>query len=405
MKTKPKPPVRVIGLDSHPDTFTAAILTGSTPAEAVLQKLSDRVPLDQLQSWALKNTSSQDLFLLEASGNSFHIVRTLQSLDRKALVLESRHLGQLKESHANNDRISAERIAKAYLAGTAKTVWVPDPLTQERRDWFLSHQKAVKRTTQINNRLLSYLSDNGIRLGTGRRLPENKGLELQLRRFKDWTPRQWVVIETHLMELRQAQEQRQHWESILAREVVEDPLLLSLVRLCGVRDKVAFALGALIGDIHRFADPRKLVSYAGLNPRFDDSGESRWKGGVRGKGRKDLRALLIESAQAILRTTHPLARWGRKLMARKGSMKVAVVAVARRLLTAVWYLMMGQWTPLEEIDERLSAKLNKIIAHLGKDAHSKSGIARKDLKQQIQERLLNSRNYRLDPNLKYRPST
>ena len=42
--------------------------------------------------------------------------------------------GKLKEAHANNDKISAVRIGKAYLAGTAKTVWVPDARTQERHE-------------------------------------------------------------------------------------------------------------------------------------------------------------------------------------------------------------------------------------------------------------------------------
>src|SRR5205085_6695846 len=110
------------------------------------------------------HTTPQDVFVLEASGNSFHVARTLTALDRKALVLESCHLGKLKEAHANNDKISAVRIGKAYLAGTAKSVWVPDRQTQERRDLFHGHKKAVKRTTQMRNRILSYLSDNGVRL-------------------------------------------------------------------------------------------------------------------------------------------------------------------------------------------------------------------------------------------------
>ena len=56
-------------------------------------------------------------------------------------------MGKLKEAHANNDPISAVRIAKAYLAGTAKEVWVPDlktrpwvsrPLNAGNRDgWML----------------------------------------------------------------------------------------------------------------------------------------------------------------------------------------------------------------------------------------------------------------------------
>jgi transposase len=212
-------------------------------------------------------------------------------------------MGKLKEAHANNDKISAVRIGKAYLAGTAKTVWVPDPKTQERRDWFHAHRKAVKRSTQMRNRLLSYLSDNGVRLKKGTPLAKGKAAEEQLGKTQDWTPRQWQVIEGMLMELRHADEQRSHWRSLIAQEVLGDPQLLSIVRLCGVREKVAFALGALIGDIARFAEPRKLVKYIGLNPAFDDSGQGQWRGGIiGGHGRKDLRSLLIESAQSILRS-------------------------------------------------------------------------------------------------------
>lgn len=195
----------------------------------------------------------------------------------------------------------------------------PDPKTQERRDWFHAHRKAVKRTTQMRNRLLSYLSDNGVRLPKGTRLAKGPTAEAQLRLRKDWSPRQWQVLEGLLMEQRHADEQRSHWRSLIAQEVLADPQLLSIVRLCGVREMVAFALAAIIGDIHRFAEPRKLVKYIGLNPAFDDSGEGQWSGGIAGHGRKDLRGLLIEAAQAIMRSTHPLAKWGKKLLARKGS--------------------------------------------------------------------------------------
>src|SRR5947209_4992051 len=260
---------RVIGFDSHPDTFTAALLRGATPAAAVTEKMFNKVPMSQLQSWAKKHTSAQDLFVLEASGNSFQVVRSLAAVGRPAKVLESCQMGKLKEAHANNDKISAVRIGKAYLAGTAKEVWVPDQKTQERRDWFHAHRKAVKRTTQVRARLKSYLSDCGVRL------PKKSGLELeeQIRQARTWTARQWQVIEGLLMESKHAQEQRLHWRRLMAQEVLADPQLLSMVRLCGVRTMVAFALGALVGDIKRFASPKKLVKYVGLNPAFDDSGE------------------------------------------------------------------------------------------------------------------------------------
>src|SRR5215471_18393852 len=175
---------RVIGLDSHPDSFTAAILQGPTPAAAVVEKLFNKVPMSQLQSWAKKHTTAQDLFVLEASGNSFQVVRTLAAIERKALVLESCHLGKLKEAHANNDKISAVRIGKAYLAGTAKRVWVPDLHTQERRDLFHVHRKAVKRTTQMSARIRSYLSDKGVRLKQHTRLAVPGQAEEQIRKAR-----------------------------------------------------------------------------------------------------------------------------------------------------------------------------------------------------------------------------
>jgi hypothetical protein len=58
---------RVIGFDAHPDSFTAAILRGPTPAAAVVEKTFHKVPMAQLPSWAQKHTTAQDLFVLEAS--------------------------------------------------------------------------------------------------------------------------------------------------------------------------------------------------------------------------------------------------------------------------------------------------------------------------------------------------
>jgi transposase len=397
---------RVIGLDSHPDTFTAALLRGQTPAAALTEKLFNQLPLAQLQSWAKKHTAAEDLFVLEASGNSFQVVRTLAAVGRKALVLESCQMGKLKEAHANNDKISAVRIGKAYLAGTAKVVWVPDAKTQERRDWFHSHRKAVKRTTQVRNRLLSYLSDNGVRLKPSTPLAKGpQAAEDQLRKTRDWSPRQWQVIEGLLMELRHADEQRTHWRSLIAQEVLADPQLLSLVRLCGVREMVAFALGAIVGDIHRFADPKKLVKYIGLNPAFDDSGEGKWSGGIAGHGRKDLRCLLIESAQAILRCSqNPLARWGKKLLARKGSVNLTVGAMARKLAVAIWYLMMGRSTALEEIDAQLALKVGKLITSVGPKGLKQLNQTRKAFRKQIYESLKAGRVYTLDPHKKFTPA-
>lgn len=393
---EPTEPERVIGFDGHPDSFTAAVLRGPTPAAAIVEKVFNRVPMKQLANWAKKHTTEKDLVVLEASGNSFQIVRTLAKVGRPAKVLESVQLGKLKEAHANNDKISAVRIGKAYLAGTAKEVWVPDPKTQERRDWFHAYRKAVKRTTQVSNRLDSYLSDNGVRLPP--KITE-ASLKEEIQKARTWTPRQWQVIEGLLKECEHADWQREHWTSLMAQEVLQDPELLSIVRLSGVRTIVAFAVGAIVGDIKRFASPKKLVKYVGLDPAFDDSGESEWSGGIGGHGRSDLRVLLMEAAQAILRGSKtPLAQWGKKLLARKGAINLVVAAMARKLTVALWYLLMGRWTTLEEIDKRLEIKITKMISQVGSQGLEQLKKNRKAFRQEIHQTLKAGRVYVLDPN-------
>jgi len=199
-----------------------------------------------------------------------------------------------------------------------------------------------------------------------------------------------------------AEAQRKNWRSLIAQEVLADPALLSLVRLCGVREMIAFALGAFIGDIRRFENPKKLVKYVGLNPAFDDSGKGEWSGGIGGHGHKHLRCLLIEGAQAILRCAKTdLAKWGKKLLARKSKINIAVAAVARKLTVAAWYALRGRTTPAQEIEPRVAIKLSKIITAVGKEALARVGQTRQTLRQQTCDTLQNGRVYVLDPTKVY----
>ena len=391
---------RTVGLDLHPDSFTTAIVVGDTPAKAQVQKTFNKIALQKFQAWAQEHTTEADTIVMEASGNSFYAARLLRSLNRQALVLESCRMGKLKEVHANNDKISAVRIAKAYLAGTAKTVWVPDLPTQQKRDIFHTYQKAVKRVTQVTNRLDSYLSDHGIReLKKGSLTSKDQEKVLQAHK---WSVLEQQVLAGLFADLKHAEEQDIRWEAVLARAVIEDPLLLSLVRQCGVRRVIAFACGAIIGDIDRFESPKALVNYLRLQPAEDDSGEGKWTGPVGQGGRKDLRSLLVQGAQAVIKSNHKLGKWGRSLLVCKNHNE-AVVAVARKIAVAVWYLMKGKASSLEELDAALERKLSKIVARV--DMGKLNVAKRKVLKAEARARLVKGRTYVLDPTKVFRPES
>ncbi len=100
----------------------------------------------------------------------------------------------------------------------------------------------------------------------------------------------------------------------------------------------AVTLLAAIGDISRFETDKKLVGYAGLGARIHDSGQTTRRGRVTKTGRKDIRYGMVQAANHAVRS-HPYwkAQMAR-LEPRLGRSK-AIVAIARRLLVAVWHVL------------------------------------------------------------------
>jgi transposase len=369
MSTTPQP--RIIGLDVHPDVFTAAALSGPDAAHAQIHWVTPSLPIAKLERWACEATSEEDLFVLEASGNSFETVERLARMGRTAIVLESLRVGQVQKTYCTTDKLSAVKIARVYMSGLAVVVWAPDETTRARREIYHRYRRAVTDATRGRNRLKSFLSDHAVRLPAGFSLSRPTA-EKRLLDTRVWTPVQQQLLKMMLADFQHAEVQRKELRRLMACEIVQDKNLLRLVRLFGVRHIVAFALAAFIGDIHRFRTPKQLVAYIGLNPRVQRSGNSGGNGALAHHGRSDLRALLTEAAHAILRHSNPAQAWGLKLVFRKGR-ACAAIAVARKLVVACWYLMRGMFTPLEEVTVTLRIKIHKLVTEIGRAAVRQMG--------------------------------
>jgi transposase len=97
-----------------------------------------------------------------------------------------------------------------------------------------------------------------------------------------------------------------------------------------------------------FTNRRQVGACVGLVPQPYDSGESRVDQGISKQGNRRVRALLIEMAWFWLRyqPTSALAQWFAQRTTGSGPNKrgkrIAIVAVARRLVIALWrYLQNG----------------------------------------------------------------
>jgi transposase len=364
---EPKQDRRVIGLDAHPYLFSAAALTGPDALQAKMEWCVDRVNLENLEKVMKKRTRPGDVIVLEASGNSFAVAERLFRLGLDVRVLDSQAVSKVGKAYCATDKIDAIKIARVYHSGLAHEVWIPDGKAAERRELFFAHRNAVRDSVRSRNRIWAFLNQQCVKKTKGLRLTSKEALNLLLA-LHSWTPMQTLIITEELEVFQQAEARRNRLRAKIATEVADDPEILKLIRLLGIRDKVAFALAAFIGSIDRFENPRKLVAFFGLNPCVSRSGISGGNGPLSSHGRGDVRALLIQAAQSIMRygqgATHC---WALALKMRKGS-NIAVAALARKLVVSVWYLLKGFFTPMTEITAHIETKMHKIASEIGKAA-------------------------------------
>ncbi len=369
---------RIIGLDLHPDVFTAAALSVEA-SQPNAEWVQDRLATAGLETWAKKQLRKEDVIVLEASGNSFEVATRLHALGYTAVVLESAQAGKIRANFCNDDRHSAVKLAKVYRSGLAKEVWQPDATTREYREVFFAHRNAVKDATRGRNRIHSFLNEHCVRLKSGVRLTELSGEKIALA-AKTWTPLQADLLAQKFAQLREVEARRKQLEKIMVRELVAHPRWASLWRLLGIRHRVAFALMAMVGDIHRFPTAKKLVGYFGLAPRKEQSGNDT-KGRDQGLGRcgrGDVRGLLLQSAHnALIQRDSPLHKWGWKLLMKKHRNQAAA-AVARKLTVSIWHLLMGHFTPLIEATDHLRTKLLKLATVLGKAGLTSLGFVNRE---------------------------
>ncbi len=364
----------VIGLDAHPDTCSAAGLYGQDAGTAKVKWVDHPIRVERLEQWAAKRVGPHDTVVIEASGNTFELAGRLQRMGCHVVVLESQRVGQVGKTYCNTDKVSAVKIARVFLSGLAVVVWKPDEQTRQRREIFRQYQASVTDTTRHRNRISGWLTGHGIKRPKGLTLTRPSGRDWVMD-HPEWSPMQRLLLEQMLDQLLTAHQLRKRLRRIIALEVAQDPALLRLVRLFGIAEITAFALGAFIGDVHRFRSPKQLVAYVGLNPRVKLSGKGGRISSLGHHGRKELRALLIEAAQNLLRYDNPLKKWGWKLLIAKGR-NVAAVALARKLTVSCWYLMMGRFTPLEQPGPTLRTKIAKMVAIIGKKTVTELGYSK-----------------------------
>lgn len=148
------------------------------------------------------------------------------------------------------------------------------------------------------------------------------------------------MLRHNLQLLKATKEALAETEQVLARLAQEDERVPILMQIPGINVFTAVAILAEIGDIARFANPKKLSSYAGLVPSLHRSGQKNTSGRITKAGRSRLRWVMVDAAHVAVRHDPRLARFFPRLRAGKGT-NVAAVATAHKMLIIIWHLLSG----------------------------------------------------------------
>ena len=306
----------------------------------------------RLREKALVRTGKVFPFVViqEAGLDGFWIDRALQNEGIESHVVDPASIAtSRRRRRAKTDGIDGEALVRALLAykrgepRVCAMVKAPTPEEEDRRRLCRERKVLIVERVQHVNRVKGLLFSQGIsgyeplrrdrrerldtlQTGDGRRLPDH--LKAQVRRELD-------RLELLLEQIKAVEAER---DELLAAQRTAAPAAM-LLDIKGIGPEFAAILWSE-GLFRHFDNRRQVASYAGLAPTPWQSGSVDREQGVSKAGNRRLRTALIQLAWLWLRhqPQSALALWFEERVRRNGGRlkKTAIVALARKLLVALW---------------------------------------------------------------------
>ena len=294
------------------------------------------------------------IVIQEAGLDGFWIHRVLQNEGIESHVVDPASVAtSRRRRRAKTDRIDGEALLRtllAYKRGEPRVcamVKAPTPEEEDRRRLCRERKVLTNERVQHVNRIKGLLFSQGVsgyeplhrdrrrrldelRTGDGRPLPPY--LKTQISRELD-------RLELLIKQIKAVETERDALlDPTVKTEGAPAPLAM-LLAIKGIGPEFAAVLWSE-GLFRQFDNRRQVASYAGLAPTPWQSGSIDREQGVSKAGNPRLRTALIQIAWLWLRhqPQSALAQWFQERVRRNGGRlkKMTIVALARKLLVALW---------------------------------------------------------------------
>lgn len=282
---------------------------------------------------------------------------------RQGLACEVAHVGGEPWKYRNlskkNDRVDARKLWLLSTLGDLETVYMPQLGVRQWRGLIGYRQGLVGERTRIRNRIRARLTELGYGWPFGKSGWTQKnltGLKQLSRPLADCRPEElWRgQVAMEIQRLEDLEARLEEVETKLEALCADDARVKLVRTIPGVGPRLAEVIVAVIDDPHRFANGKQVGAYAGLTPRQYQSGQQDRQGRISGAGNGLLRALLVEVAW-LGQQYNPWLKgiFEKTCRGSKARRKIAIVAVARRLLVVAWAMLRDQqpWDALRYAQE------------------------------------------------------
>jgi len=322
------------------------------PDEGLLLKLLNRWRHEALQAG---HAIERVVVAYEAGRDGFWLARWLRERGVEAYVMHPSSVAVSREHRrAKTDRLDTQLLMRAFLGWLrgerrhCSMAAIPTIEEEDAKRPNREHEKLVGDRTRIVNRMKSTLARLGIRwfkptlrkaeeklselhTAEGTPLPENTREELR----RDMT-RLRIVRE----QIKEIEEQRlRKLKAGSPAEKGPHAMIRLIARVMGIGVETADMLVNEILSRH-LRSSKAVARYAGLTGSPDESGKRRREKGLARAGNARVRRGMIQMAWRFLRFEKDsrLAHWfsTRAADGRSGTRKTMIVALARKLLIALW---------------------------------------------------------------------
>jgi transposase len=291
----------------------------------------------------------------EAGHDGFWLARWLVAQGVEPHVIHASSVAVTREHRrAKTDRLDTELLKRAFLGwlrgerGHCKMVAVPTLAEEDAKRPSRERETLVAETT----RLMARLKAAFVRLGIRHFNPKLKAAPERLEAVR--TPSGEPIPANTLAALKRdmarhrfvkAQIREIETERLARLEAAPaagtNPMVRLLARVVGISIETA---DMLVQEVlsRRLRDRRALARYAGLTGSPDESGAKRRERGLARSGNARVRLGMIQLAWRFLwfQKDSALGRWYReRTAAAPGARKTLIVALARKLLIALWRLV------------------------------------------------------------------